>query len=235
MILSTHLHQAWMAAQPVANFLINACDSKHALAGLHEDAMDVIVGEWSLATDNCAMWINGFNDNLPGYPTVDCHYVPCAPPYMGAEQPGAPPDSAKGQQGPFGTGMSTPRNGLCPIDRPWPDDDSVTRRLAHKKLSAFIRISGHFFWNFKTELEPKWSYLDAVERGWIPRDTTRWSAEIDNACFVRAGGGGGWVGGVRGPRCQSDACPSSPPCVCALPPSARGPLRLPVHGQGRRN
>jgi len=26
----------------------------------------VIVGEWSLATDNCAMWLNGFNDNLSG-------------------------------------------------------------------------------------------------------------------------------------------------------------------------
>lgn len=28
------------------------------------------VGEWSLATDNCAMWLNGFNDNLPGFPQV---------------------------------------------------------------------------------------------------------------------------------------------------------------------
>ena len=28
------------------------------------------VGEWSLATDNCAMWLNGFQDNLPGFPQV---------------------------------------------------------------------------------------------------------------------------------------------------------------------
>jgi hypothetical protein len=26
-----------------------------------------IVGEWSLATDSCAMWLNEFNDNLSGY------------------------------------------------------------------------------------------------------------------------------------------------------------------------
>jgi len=32
--------------------------------------MPIIVGEWSLATDNCAMWLNGFNDNLPGFPKV---------------------------------------------------------------------------------------------------------------------------------------------------------------------
>lgn len=30
----------------------------------------ITVGEWSLATDNCAMWLNGFQDNLPGFPQV---------------------------------------------------------------------------------------------------------------------------------------------------------------------
>ncbi|KAG8458494.1 hypothetical protein KFE25_003029 [Diacronema lutheri] len=181
-VLSTHLHQAWMAAQPLLNFLINACDSKRALAGLHEEAMEVIVGEFSLATDNCAMWLNGFNDNLPGYPVVDCAWVRCPPPYMGDEQPGCPPDEAKAEQGPFGTGMSTPRYGWCPVDRPWPDDDAATRRLALKKLNAFQGVSGWFFWNFKTELEPKWSYLAAVERGWMPRDPSAWNDGIENAC-----------------------------------------------------
>ena len=42
----------------------------------------------SLATDNCAMWLNGFNDNVPGYPVVKCQRVECPPPYMGYEQPG---------------------------------------------------------------------------------------------------------------------------------------------------
>ncbi|KAL3895211.1 MAG: hypothetical protein SGPRY_013574, partial [Prymnesium sp.] len=54
--------------------------------------MPMIVGEWSLATDNCAMWLNGFNDNLPGYPKVSCGMVQCPPPYMGFSQPGCPPD-----------------------------------------------------------------------------------------------------------------------------------------------
>ena len=47
-----------------------------------------VVGEWSLATDNCAMWLNGFNDNVPGYPKVKCERVKCPDPYMGSEQPG---------------------------------------------------------------------------------------------------------------------------------------------------
>ena len=62
--------------------------------------MPIIIGEWSLATDNCAMWLNGFNDNLPGYPKVQCGMVPCPPPYMGSEQPHAPPDPDEPLQGP---------------------------------------------------------------------------------------------------------------------------------------
>ena len=59
----------------------------------------VIVGEWSLATDNCAMWLNGFNDNLPGFPRLPCKYIPCSEPYMGqGVQPGAPPDPTKPYQ-----------------------------------------------------------------------------------------------------------------------------------------
>ena len=42
--------------------------------------------------------------------------------------------------------------------------------LAHKKISSFSLVGhGFFFWNFRTDLdEPYWSYMLAVERGWIP-------------------------------------------------------------------
>ena len=62
----------------------------------------VIVGEWSLATDNCAMWLNGFNDNLPGFPRSPCKFIKCSDPYMGEEQPGTPVAAGKGLQGPYG-------------------------------------------------------------------------------------------------------------------------------------
>ncbi|CAN0498301.1 unnamed protein product, partial [Laminaria digitata] len=57
------------------------------------------VGEWSLATDNCAMWLNGFQDNLPGFPQVQCELVRCPLPYMGGEQPGAPVNPNSPPQG----------------------------------------------------------------------------------------------------------------------------------------
>ena len=39
------------------------------------------------------MWLNGFNDNLPGFPRSPCKYIPCSSPYMGEGQPGV--DSGK--------------------------------------------------------------------------------------------------------------------------------------------
>jgi glucan 1,3-beta-glucosidase len=57
------------------------------------------------------MWLNGFNDNLPGFPRLPCKYSPCVggpnhddPPYMGVDvQPGVPIDPSNPMQGPYGT------------------------------------------------------------------------------------------------------------------------------------
>jgi glucan 1,3-beta-glucosidase len=169
----------------------------------------VIVGEWSLATDNCAMWLNGFNDNLPGFPRLPCKYVPCSDPYMGdGVQPGTPVDPNKPIQGPFGTGMSGPIYGQCPVGRDWlkesngnpqtghdwvrappnapkhlDDTDNVMTHLAYKKINAFSGIGhGFYFWNFRTDVdEPHWSYLLALERGWIPTGNLN-DDKIQNAC-----------------------------------------------------
>jgi len=135
------------------------------------------VGEWSLATDNCAMWLNGFNDNAPGYPKVKCAAVRCPAPYMGTGQPNAPPDPRKGKQDPYGSGgESTPEYGMCPVDRPFDpeggfaSEDEAMTILASAKLNAFdAGTHGQFFWNFRTEFEPRWDYLDAVKRQWLPR------------------------------------------------------------------
>lgn len=77
-----------------------------------------------VSQDNCAMWLNGFNDNIDGYPKVQCEMVPCPAPYMGPQR-GAPPDTSKGKQGPFGTGSSTPEFGMCPIDKPFENEEEV--------------------------------------------------------------------------------------------------------------
>jgi glucan 1,3-beta-glucosidase len=100
------------------------------------------------------MWLNGFNNNLPGYPKVVCSMVKCPDPYMGLDQPGTPPDSSENLQDPFGSGgESFVRYGLCPVDQKLENEDEDLRILAHAKLHSYDRHThGHFFWNFRTEV-----------------------------------------------------------------------------------
>jgi len=121
-------------------------------------------------------------------------------------QPGAPVDPTKPMQGPYGTGMSGPSFGLCPVTRDWikesnpltgrdwvqappraprgyDDTDNVMKLLAYKKISAYSGVGhGFYFWNFRTDVEePHWSYLLALERGWLPQGNFNDPA-IQNAC-----------------------------------------------------
>jgi len=40
------------------------------------NGIEVWWGEWALATDNCAMWLGGFNDQNPE-PSVQCKPIEC--------------------------------------------------------------------------------------------------------------------------------------------------------------
>jgi hypothetical protein len=110
--------------------------------------------------------------------------------------------------------MSGPIFGLCPGSRDWvkessgnprtgkdwirappglpkhlDDTDDVMMNLAIRKIEAFSGIGhGFFFWNFRTDLyEPQWSYMAALERGWIPDDNLR-SERISHACHMEDNG-----------------------------------------------
>lgn len=206
--LDTHIYQAWMDPSSRLTFYNNACAQKKQIALMELEFGPVIVGEWSLATDNCAMWLNGFNDNLPGFPRSPCKHIPCSEPYMGTDQPGTPVDIGKPLQGPYGTGMSGPSFGMCPTDRDWMTErynhgeggmswviappeaprgrdgtDEVMTLLAAKKISAFSGIGhGFYFWNFRTDnYNPQWSYIQALERGWIPKGNLN-DEHIMNSC-----------------------------------------------------
>lgn len=210
--LDTHIYQAWNDPGTRETFYANACQTKHIITEMEIAFGPVVVGEWSLATDNCAMWLNGFNDNLSGFPRLPCKYIPCAEPYMGTDQPGTPVDPAKGVQGPFGTGMSGPSFGMCPVGRDWlkltkdtadmnlmlhpptapegyDDTDEVMTQLALKKINSFSGFGhGFYFWNFRTDVyEPRWSYMAALERGWIPNGNLN-DEKITTSCLKEDNG-----------------------------------------------
>lgn len=59
--------------------------------------------------------------------------------------------------------------GFCPRDKPFPDELVVVRGLSYAKLNAFdLDTHGQFFWNFRTEFEPRWDYQQGVHNKVIP-------------------------------------------------------------------
>eukprot|EP00588_Corethron_pennatum_P017258 CAMPEP_0194307134 /NCGR_PEP_ID=MMETSP0171-20130528/3994_1 /TAXON_ID=218684 /ORGANISM="Corethron pennatum, Strain L29A3" /LENGTH=820 /DNA_ID=CAMNT_0039059029 /DNA_START=105 /DNA_END=2567 /DNA_ORIENTATION=+ len=182
-VLDTHIYQAWLSPASRISFYNNACSWKEPINEMEKAFGPVFVGEWSLATDNCAMWLNGFNDNLSGFPMLPCKYMPCRASYIkgnvNGTQPGVPLSKNQPLPGPYGTGVSGPSWGMCPTGRDWLKEHSanvqngtdwilappaapngrdasneVMTNLARKKINTFFGIGhGFYFWNFRTELE----------------------------------------------------------------------------------
>jgi glucan 1,3-beta-glucosidase len=62
--VDTHLYFAWSWDDPLQEFVDRACKSATHFQDMEtRGGVPIIVGEWSLASDNCAMWLNGLNDN----------------------------------------------------------------------------------------------------------------------------------------------------------------------------
>ncbi|KAG7395527.1 hypothetical protein PHYBOEH_003667 [Phytophthora boehmeriae] len=193
--LDTHIYQAWMNPGTRADFFASACQQKYVIADMENAMMPVIVGEWSLGTDNCAMWLNGFNDNLPGFPKVQCRMTPCPvhSTYLGRGFPGTPLDVTKPIQGPYGTGQSGPTFGKCPItsnttfgQQNEEEEREFTRNLNMKKLNAFAVGHGWYFWNFKTEFGSRWNFLDLIRKGAFPKNVSNYhhNDDVFTACLA---------------------------------------------------
>jgi glucan 1,3-beta-glucosidase len=108
--LDTHQYKAWNEPVPF-DILIDSI--KHW--EYPKTCFPVLIGEFSLATDNCQMWLNGFMDNLPDYPLQECYYEKCPRLLEGNNRNYI----KKSINGPFGLGVSYPlENGYCPITTP---------------------------------------------------------------------------------------------------------------------
>jgi len=108
--------------------------------------LSAIVGEWSLATTDCAKWLNGYNSGSRYDGT-----------YPGSFQVG----SCKGHH-----------NSSSPVYTP--EYRHFLRQFAEKQMAAYESGSsaGWFFWNFKTEHSPEWDYIEGLKQGWLPSDHT---------------------------------------------------------------
>ena len=183
--LDTHQYMAWGKPIPFNDYILGAKKWKQPYS-----VFDIIVGEFSLATDNCIMWLNGFMDNYPGFPLQKCFIEDC--PYRDKYLP----QIRNVINGPFGTGYSYPTaDGMCPttipiylnknisLDEEWiknsidyNNDDKekyYARKLFIELTSSFEKnSSGWIFWNFDTESSSyQWSFLKLIDKNYIyPED-----------------------------------------------------------------
>jgi glucan 1,3-beta-glucosidase len=61
------------------------------------------------------------------------------------------------------------------FDHEQPQMDSFQQNLAYRgyaaaQLASFEKYLGWFFWSYKTETMPHWSFRDCVELGWLPNN-----------------------------------------------------------------
>ena len=174
-LIDTHQYTAWNNPySSYENLIQSACGWQAPRLKYR-----YVIGEWSLAIDNCEMWLNGFMDNVPGYPLFECSYNPCPKNKQFASE------LSQSEFGPFGTGESYPRKNShtkqydCPVSIPLSkhfsnleeedeiqkEEKVIAEQLFLSKTRAFEKeTAGWIFWNFRTESSSyQWDYLAYLE------------------------------------------------------------------------
>jgi len=114
--------------------------------------LSTMVGEWSLATVDCARWLNGYNN--------------------GARYDGT---YHLGNQSPEALGSCQGQNDINDSTVWTPEYKEFLKQFAEAQMDAYESGSaaGWFFWNFKTESAPQWDYILGLREGWMPKDHSK--------------------------------------------------------------
>jgi hypothetical protein len=134
---------------------------------------EVWYGEWSLATDTCAHWLGGFNDGNTK-PVQQCQWVDCPKTYLDTTKfPNATVDASIGFNGPHGYGINGDatdfliQSGKCSTDSAHFSEADVAA-IAKCALDSFDKyVNVQFMWTAHNEIESRWSFKQAYEKGWI--------------------------------------------------------------------
>jgi len=166
-VMDTHFYTAWWSAQDSVG---EYCDGYRASLGeATKIKYDVWVGEWALATDVCALWLGGFNDNNTPY-AYDCDWIDCPYSYIDDPELAIDFDREADMLGPFGSNtLSTIQKGKCPRDSAHFSDEDVNTLGQCATYVMDDLVQGTFMWTFRNELEPRWSYPQSYDAGWIKR------------------------------------------------------------------
>jgi len=142
---------------------------------------EVWYGQWSLATDTCAQWIEGFNDGFTPPPHYGCDVAACPQTYL-PEPFNSDFDRDAGILGPYGGGWTSVTNihsGQCVVDSSVFNSTQM-QTLGDCALEAMHEhLNGTFFMNFKVEQDqPKWDYGKARANGWLGGSSSTKDEEV---------------------------------------------------------
>ena len=179
--LDTHQYMAWGEPIPFNDYIEGAKKWEQPYS-----VFDIIVGEFSLATDNCLMWLNGFMDNQYGYPLQECFTEECPHKDKYINQ------IKKVEYGPLGSGNSIPtKDGMCPTSIPIHLNKNISlidtlttknkiynidekekyyaQKLFEQLTNSYEKnSSGWIFWNFDVESSSyQWSFLNLINKKYI--------------------------------------------------------------------
>lgn len=155
-IMDSHQQLAWEKAQPNIESQCTAYEKSLTIADSIK--YPVWIGEWSLATDVCAMWLGGFNDNNTPY-QYECEWVDCPKTQM-PEGTGTDFDRTAEILGPFGQNkLSTVQSGKCPRDSLHFGDADIKKLGSCMMNSLNSHVEAQFFWTVRTELEDRWNQI----------------------------------------------------------------------------
>ena len=172
MVIDNHYYFVWKPAE-THDTVESVCKTiKDDMKKLSEHKYEVWVGEWSMATDPCAMWLEAFNDS--NLPRIDqCQWVDCPKPYLPAPF-GVDLDRTADIQGPFGNDRhdDIPKFGKCPIDSDRFNNEDLYE-IGQCMLEAYNEnLGAQIMWTYHNELEPRWSYKQAYDAGWLKPQPT---------------------------------------------------------------
>ncbi|KAJ2655278.1 hypothetical protein IWW48_005617 [Coemansia sp. RSA 1200] len=148
-ILDTHTYHVFVKDRLTLSrdgHLKATCDDARSVYGFNT-RLWTITGEWSLATTDCARWLNGFGKGARWDGSMQWEM-------NGPVYPGA---TCSGQ------------NSISAWDSP---TRIFFRQFAEAQMDAYEAGSGWFFWNFKTEEADDWNYIKLAQNGLVPNPPT---------------------------------------------------------------
>lgn len=167
-VMDTHQYMAWWSAHDdIGGYCDDYGTSIRNVA--NSVKYPIWVGEWSLATDVCAMWLGGFNDSNTDYQR-SCEWVDCPVSYL-PEATAVDFDRTAATLGPWGeSDRAMVKYGQCARDSTYFSEDDMKILGDCTSYIFDDAVQGQFLWNAKNELEDRWSYINAYDKGWL---TTR--------------------------------------------------------------